>query len=132
MVRPHRGPQAPPKNEATDGLLPALDRLLQILRDENEQIGNRRLVDYRDMNAKKAQSLLELTRLRPALLCARDRPAVVGRLTEVVTALERNKYMLGVQVKAARKVSELIARAIADGQSDGTYSESSWRYDEEC
>jgi hypothetical protein len=35
--------------------------------------------------------------------------------------------MLRVQLNAARKVSDIIAKAIQDGQSDGTYSAFVWR-----
>ena len=42
-------------------------------------------------------------------------------------ALEANRRALGVQLKASVAVAEIIARAIRDGQSDGTYTALAWR-----
>jgi hypothetical protein len=41
--------------------------------------------------------------------------------------LDANQRLLRIQLNAARKVSDIIARAIQDGQSDGTYSAYAWR-----
>jgi hypothetical protein len=42
-------------------------------------------------------------------------------------ALEHNARVLSVQLKAAKAVAEIVAQAVRDGQSDGTYSAMSWR-----
>jgi hypothetical protein len=41
--------------------------------------------------------------------------------------LEDNRRILRVQLKAVQQVSEIIARTIQAGQSDGTYSAYAWR-----
>ena len=41
--------------------------------------------------------------------------------------LEVNQRKLRIQLNAARRVGDIIARAIQEGQSDGTYSASAWR-----
>ena len=45
--------------------------------------------------------------------------------------LEINHRLLRTQLKAAQTVSSLIARAIREGQSDGTYAPFAWRVNEE-
>jgi hypothetical protein len=71
--------------------------------------------------------LLELNRLVPAL----GRAAAAGPLREALAdlhaKLEINRRALALQLKASAAVSEIIARAIRDGQSDGTYTALAWR-----
>ncbi|HZZ61570.1 MAG TPA: hypothetical protein VFE63_10385 [Roseiarcus sp.] len=42
-----------------------------------------------------------------------------------------NRRALGVQLKPAAAIADIIARAIRDGQSDGTYDARAWRLAEE-
>ena len=117
---------------SADVALPVFGRLLETLQEENALISAKRSVDYRQFALRKSQGLLELSRLGPTLAgVAATSPKVVASLTALLEILELNKKMLGVQVKAAQKVSEVIATAIQEGQSDGTYSPLSWRYQEE-
>ncbi len=59
------------------------------------------------------------------------RASAQGALREalgVLTArLEINRCALGAQLKASAAVAEIIARAIREGQSDGTYDARAWR-----
>ncbi len=48
-------------------------------------------------------------------------------LADLHVKLEINRRALAVQLKACAAVSEIIARAIRDGQSDGTYTALAWR-----
>ena len=48
-------------------------------------------------------------------------------LAELNAALETNERVLGAQLRASIAVAEIIARAIRDGQSDGTYTARAWR-----
>ena len=47
------------------------------------------------------------------------------RLDRLSEKLERNRRVLDVQLRAVREVSDIIAGAIRDAESDGTYSMSS-------
>ena len=80
---------------------------------------------------RKSQCLLELSRLGPTLAGLPASPALAASVHAVVRTLELNQSMLDVQVKAAQKISDVIAKSIQDGQSDGTYSHLAWRYHEE-
>jgi len=99
-------------------ILPVVDRLRQALDEENQDIARRGPVDYRAYNLRKSQGLLELNRLAPAL-------------ADLQAKLETNHRMLHTQLKAARAVSEIIAKAIRESQSDGTYSARPWLDDDE-
>jgi hypothetical protein len=113
-------------------LLPAVDRLCQTIDEENEDIARRGPVDYRAYNLRKSQGLLELNRLAPALANNKPvSPVLRTALADLHAKLETNRRMLRTQLQAARAVSEIIARAIRESQSDGTYSERSWLDDDE-
>ena len=112
---------------AADMVLPVIERLQQTLDAEIEQIAARKRVDYQAFNLRKSQGLLELTRLAPALAGAEASPALRASLNALRAKLEVNRRMLRVQLNAAQEVSDIISRAIQEGQSDGTYSEFSWR-----
>jgi hypothetical protein len=108
-------------------VLPVVERLHAAVVDENEGIRQRRPVDYEACNLRKSQGLLELNRLASLLGDARGNPQVRDALASLHAALDENQRLLRVQLGAARKISTLIAHAIHEGQSDGTYSAQSWR-----
>jgi hypothetical protein len=107
--------------------LPIVERLRQTIEAENRDIAQGRPVKYEAYSLRKNQALLELNRLVPAL----DPATAPGRLREALAdllgQLEINRRALAVQLKACAAVSEIIARAIRDGQSDGTYTALAWR-----
>jgi hypothetical protein len=76
---------------------------------------------------RKSQGLLELTRLMPALAGTEISLGLRVALVGLRAKLEDNRRILRVQLKAVQEVSEIIARTIQAGQSDGTYSAYSWR-----
>jgi hypothetical protein len=110
---------------------PVIDRLRQTLDEENEDIARRGSVDYRAYNLRKSQGLLELNRLAPALAGKPVGPVLAAALADLHAKLETNRRMLRTQLTAARAVSNIIARAIRESQSDGTYSARSWLGDDE-
>jgi hypothetical protein len=112
-------------------LIPAVDRLRQTLDEENEDIARRGPVDYHAYNLRKSQGLLELNRLAPALVGRTASPALRDALADLNVKLETNRRMLRTQLQAAQAVTEIIARAIRNSQSDGTYSDRYWLDDDE-
>jgi hypothetical protein len=76
---------------------------------------------------RKSRALLELMSLKSILESSVGGPEFSTKLSTLVEKIEKNSYILRIEVAAARKVSDLIANAIKDGQSDGTYSEYDWR-----
>jgi len=107
--------------------LPVVERLRQTVAAENEDIAQGRSVPYEAYSLRKNQGLLELNRLLPALGRAGADGALRDALADLNATLEVNRRALGVQLKAAAAVAEIIARAVRDGQSDGTYDARAWR-----
>ena len=112
-------------------ILCVVERLSAAVRAENEDLANRRTVDYPAHNQRKSQGLLELNRIRPTLAGVRANPAARSALAYLSAQLEINRRHLHTQLRAAQTISNLIARAIREGQSDGTYGAFAWRTNEE-
>jgi len=108
-------------------LLLAIERLQSALDAENAQIASRKAVDFHEFNLRKSQGLLELTRLMPTVAGVEIGPNLGAALVGLKAKLEDNRRILRVQLKAVQQVSEIIARTIQAGQSDGTYSAYAWR-----
>jgi hypothetical protein len=112
-------------------ILPVVDRLRQTLDEENGDIARRGSVDYHAYNLRKSQGLLELNRLAPALADKQVGPVLRVALADLHAKLETNRRMLRTQLNAAQAVANIIARAIRESQSDGTYLARSWLGDDE-
>jgi len=110
-------------------LLPILDRLRAVVETENQELGRGVAVDYSGHSRQKNQVLLELTRMKVSLASARVNPAVSSALADLSAKLDLNRRLLAAQLRAARTVASIVARAIREGQSDGTYSAYPWRDD---
>ena len=122
-MSPHRPGSEP---AAVAIALPVVERLTRTVAAETEDIRAGRPAPYELYGQRKNQGLLELNRLMPALARGggvRLREA----LAELNAALETNERVLGAQLRASIAVAEIIARAIRDGQSDGTYTARTWR-----
>lgn len=99
-----------------------IERLEQIIDLETATLQQHVPVDLRGFNHKKSHGLLELTRaLRTMDKVAFDQ-ASVASLERLRGKLGKNLAVLDSHLRAVRQVSGLIARAIEDGDSDGTYS----------
>jgi uncharacterized membrane protein YccC len=107
--------------------LPIVSRLSETIAAETAAIAGGGPVPYEDFSRRKNQGLLELNRLAPALKHAPASEALRDALAELHARLEANRRSLGVQLRASIAVAEIIARAIRDGQSDGTYTALAWK-----
>jgi len=112
---------------AAAAALPIVQRLIATIEAENRDLEQGRPAQFEAYSRGKNQALLELDRLLPAL----DRPIVAGPLRQALAdlqvKLEVNRRALAVKLKACAAVSEIIARAINDSQSDGTYTSLAWK-----
>ncbi len=108
-------------------VLPVVERLSDAIQAENEALAARRVVDYHAQSKCKGQALLELVRLEPALANLKFDPRARGALSKLTARLEINQRLLEAELRAARTVAEIVARAMREGQSDGTYSAHVWR-----
>jgi hypothetical protein len=123
MSQPARRAQSP----AAAAALPIIERLSATVEAENRDLEQGQRAKYEAYSQSKNQGLLELTRLIPALSGATAAGLLRDALAELHAKLEINRRALAVQLKACEAVSDIIARAIQDGQSDGTYTALAWR-----
>ncbi len=123
MSQPPRRAQSP----AAAAALPIVERLRTTIDAENRDLEQGRRAKYEAYSQSKNQGLLELSRLIPALGGATAAGPLRDALAELHAKLETNRRALTVQLKACEAVSQIIARAIQDGQSDGTYTALAWR-----
>ncbi len=107
------------------------ERLTRTVAAETDDIASGRSAPNEFYGQRKNQALLDLNRLKPALLRAGGDGRLARALVELNAALEANRRALGRQLKASIAVAEIIARAIREGQSDGTYTARTWRRNEE-
>jgi hypothetical protein len=107
--------------------LVAIERLADAVERETRDLAGPGPIDYRAHSRRKSQGLLELSRLEPKLAGVRSHPKARAALAELLRRLDDNQKLLHARLRAARTIAELVARAIRDGQSDGTYSAHVWR-----
>jgi len=111
--------------------LAIVERLHETIVGENQAIARGAPVDHHAHSLRKSQGLLELDRLAASLVSAGASPVLRAALDGLNAVLEDNRRILSVQLEAAKTVSDIVARAIRDSQSDGTYGAQSWRGGEE-
>lgn len=107
-----------------DSLANTIARVERIVDLETEMLRQFQPIDLGTFNHQKSHGLLELTRAMRALGQARFDPRILQDLARLRDKLEKNLAALDIHLKAVRQISALIARAIEDDNSDGTYSAS--------
>ncbi|HMN88142.1 MAG TPA: flagellar protein FlgN [Bauldia sp.] len=110
----------PTGHAAVAALSAAMARLEEAIDAETEALEARRPVDLEALNRLKSRSLLELTRLARTLPPAGNAglAAAVAGLTE---KLVRNQAVLRLHLDAVQEISGLLAHALGEAESDGTY-----------
>jgi hypothetical protein len=116
--------EAPQLSIVRDGMVKTIERIIAMIDLETDSLRRYRPIDLAAFNHQKSHALLELTRaLRAMPRDSLDRE-IVAAIVRLREKLESNLQALDVHLKAVRQVSTLIARAIEDDDSDGTYSHS--------
>lgn len=113
-------PGESPRNLAA--FMDALGRVEHVIDAETAALRGLKVVDLSDFNARKSRGLLDLTRAVRALDGAILDPASSARLALLRTKLEANQAALAMHLSAAREITQTVAQAIRDSESDGTYS----------
>jgi hypothetical protein len=98
----------------------SLCRLEQLLDATITALEAREQVDDAGLADAKGRTLLELSRLTPALQAA-DAAEVAPLVERVRVKLAREAALLQRRLAAAELVSEIIADAVMSGEWDGTY-----------
>lgn len=97
-------------------------RLTDILEQEAEQLEKNELGNLSQFIDQKSRSLFDLSR---ALAIHPNTSGIAGlddELGKLRRAFEDNRNMLGVHLAAVQEVTEVIAAAMRQAESDGTYS----------
>ncbi|MGA3303756.1 MAG: hypothetical protein ABSC72_10770 [Methylovirgula sp.] len=116
--------EAPQLSIVRDGMVKTIERIISMIDLETDSLRHYRPIDLAAFNHQKSHALLELTRaLRAMPRDSLDRE-IVAAIVRLREKLESNLQALDVHLKAVRQVSALIARAIEDDDSDGTYTHS--------
>ncbi|RFC62640.1 flagellar protein FlgN [Fulvimarina endophytica] len=100
----------------------AFDRLEAVLARETHALENGLAIDLMETTGRKNQSLLELSRLARGVPAESLDAETRTRLALLRDALQTNQSILARHVKASHEVSGVMAKAIEDAESDGTYS----------
>lgn len=115
---------------ANAALKNAAQRLINLLDQETSALRLRTPVDMDDLCDRKNQALLELSRIGRRL----DDSDVDTDLRALLAALRRkldeNRSVLELHLQAAGEVTDILAAAIRDAESDGTYSTGAGAYSE--
>lgn len=105
-----------------DGLLRAIRRTQATIDEETAALSRGGGADHGEYRHQKDLCLLDLSRRAPAFVRPPDDPELMTALRELKEAIIRNQKMLRCHVNAARQVSAIIMKAIAEEESDRTYS----------
>jgi hypothetical protein len=99
-----------------------IERLEDVVVQETAALKRRAAADLRDFNNRKSQGLLELSRSLRYFQGVIPSNAVLARLAGLREKLDTNRAVLKLHLDAVREVSTIMADAIRDAESDGTYS----------
>jgi hypothetical protein len=100
----------------------AIKRLTEVVDQETRALRDRKPIDLNLFNSRKSQSLLELDRALRLLDGADPGEAIKTALRLLRLNLETNRQVLNTHLEAVREVAAIIADAIRNVESDGTYS----------
>ena len=105
-----------------DGLLRAILRARTTIEEETAALSKGVDADYGEFRHRKDLCLLDLSRRAPAFVWPPRDPEIVAAVRDLKDVIIRNQKALRCHVNATRQVSAIIMRAIADEDSDRTYS----------
>jgi hypothetical protein len=100
----------------------AIKRLTEVVDEETRALRDRKPIDLNLFNSRKSQGLLELDRALRLLEGADPGEAMKTALRLLRLNLETNRQVLNTHLEAVREVAAIIADAIRNVESDGTYS----------
>ena len=99
-------------------------RLEEVVDQETAALRSRAPINLREFTNRKSQGLLELSRSIRLFQGGRPSNAVLARLAGLREKLDTNGAVLKLHLEAVREVSTVMADAIRDAESDGTYQPS--------
>jgi hypothetical protein len=100
----------------------AIERLEELIDQETAALQRRTAVDLNGFNDRKSHGLVELTRAMRHFESTPPDQTLVASLTTLRTKLEDNSAALKMHLDAVREVSTVVAEAMQNADSDGTYA----------
>ena len=111
-----------PTDPVVDGLIKTIVGLEAVVDEETEALATRQPIDLDTFSNRKSQGLMELNRSMRHIDGARHQELLAPRLTSLKAKLAANQAALQLHLDAVREISGIIANAIREQESDGTYS----------
>ena len=106
---------------ASHMLLACVRRLEEVLDQEIEALNEHRNAELPDCNRRKSRALLELTRIARTVPSDAVDAGLRSGIAGLRAKLVRNRDLLQIHINAVREVADLLARVMAEQDSDGTY-----------
>ena len=107
---------------ALAAFLAIVERVEAVLDAETEVLTRNVPTDISDLGHRKRQGLLEMSRIMRSAASSGAQVEMRERLGRFSVKLERNRAVLGTQLRAVREIADIIALTMRDSESDGTYS----------
>lgn len=108
---------------STAPLAMAIRRALDIVTAETLALRDNPATDLRAFEYRKSQALLDLTRARQALPPEALDEDIEDLLRQLKLALDDNMTLLSRHLSAVGEIAEILADAILEAESDGTYAQ---------
>jgi hypothetical protein len=121
---PRAAPPRPAIDPAMLGLINIISTLETVVEEETAALAARTQVDLESFSNRKSQGLMELNRAARNLEAMANHQLVAARLSGLREKLAVNQRALKLHLEAVREISSIVANAIREADSDGTYSES--------
>jgi hypothetical protein len=109
------------RSQAPTALDEALDRMAATLAQETALLRENRVVELTDFNHRKRQGLLEINRLLRNFAPGDVERVAPARICRLAALLDDNQRMLAHHLRAVEEIANLVARAMQEADSDGTY-----------
>ncbi|ADZ72280.1 hypothetical protein SL003B_3861 [Polymorphum gilvum SL003B-26A1] len=100
----------------------AIARAQAVVEAETEALRRRAGIDLKSFEYRKSQALLDLDRARRSLPSEGLDRRTSEQLGMLRMRLDENMALLSTHMSAVREIADVIAKAMLEADSDGTYS----------
>ena len=115
----------PDHQEACCAVVPALNKLIDVVEEENLALGRQQIMAHAGYTDRKNQALRELMAAQRRESHGSVLPHLRVRLERLAVALGENGRLLKLHIAAVGEISDIIVGGLRDAESDGTYTRSS-------
>lgn len=115
-------PSPQDRQAAMQAIVSLMDRLAEVLQEENAVLESAAPANHDGFVARKNQLLRDLIILQRNIGTVSVSDSVAARLRQVRTLVERNNHLLKLQVDAMFSVTSLLTEAALAEDADGTYT----------